>query len=99
MLLHRGLAWHYDLPAPVTILVDLVIIAAATVNAAPSLRSGPVIALTALGCIPLAMLVSGAIYFVAIIMGLVMGGAVLYEWALARGGRPGGRSGPPVHDP
>ena len=88
ILIHRGLASHYGRPAFETILVDMILIGLATVNASPSLRAGPFIAAVALWCIPFCMVVPSGITSAGVLMGIVMGGSLLYEWVFARRFRP-----------
>ena len=82
IVLHRGLAAHYGQPAFEIILIDMLIIGIATVNSAPSLRSGPFIAAVALCCIPFSMVVPAGITAAGLLMCIVMGGALLYEWVI-----------------
>lgn len=82
IVLHRGLAAHYGQPAFEIILIEMLIIGIATVNSAPSLRSGPFIAAVALCCIPFSMVVPAGITAAGLLMCIVMGGALLYEWVI-----------------
>ena len=84
MVLHRGLAWHFDQPAQVTIVVDMLLVALATINAAPSLRRGPLIAAVALLTIPVCVLVPDSFVTTGVLIGMVMGGSILYEWVFER---------------
>jgi eukaryotic-like serine/threonine-protein kinase len=80
IVIHRGIAWHLEQSPFVTIVVDMLLVAIAMGNAAPSLWTGPYIAGFALLTIPGIVLFPGTIMYWGVGMGLVMGGAVAYEW-------------------
>ena len=93
IVLHRGLAWHYGHSALSTIVVDLLLIALATVNASPALRSGPLVAAMALLFIPPCVLWPVVIPPAGVLISCLMGGSVLVEWVfLGPAAKPRGSS-------
>ena len=81
VVIHRGIAWHYEQPAFVTIIIDMLLIAMATINTAPSLKRGTLIAALALLFIPVCMVFPKTIQAVGVVC-CVINGILLYEWGL-----------------
>jgi hypothetical protein len=80
LIVHRGLAWYFGQDPSATITIDMLLIALATINGSPSLKRGPLIAFFSLSTIPLILLFPSLIAPSGVLMGLVMGGVIFYEW-------------------